>query len=125
MSMGLSETKATSETQVDETRDGGVMSSVAVIRRKSKRDYPKYTIRSDVLIKTGLSRDRRNLDEHSVRTGASWCRRWLLFCLSARQFMNVRRLMTSPRKRLPHIPRILRHISIDVKFPMSRLSFSR
>src|ERR1044072_7139973 len=26
-------------------------------RRKSKRDYPKYTVRSDVLIKTGLSRD--------------------------------------------------------------------
>src|SRR5437870_11507058 len=28
-------------------------------RRKSKKDYPKYTVRSDVLIKTGLSRDRR------------------------------------------------------------------
>jgi len=66
MSMGLSETKGTSETQVNDARDAEVMSSVAVMRRKSKKDYPKYTVRSDVLIKTGLSRDRRTEYEHAI-----------------------------------------------------------
>lgn len=35
-------------------------------RRKSKKDYPKYAIRSDVLIKTGLSRDQRTEYEHAI-----------------------------------------------------------
>jgi hypothetical protein len=34
--------------------------------RKSKKAYPKYALRSDVLIKTGLSRDRRTEYEHAV-----------------------------------------------------------
>jgi hypothetical protein len=37
-----------------------------VARRKSKKDYPKYAVRSDVLIKTGLSRDRRTEYEHAI-----------------------------------------------------------
>jgi hypothetical protein len=35
-------------------------------RKKSKKDYPKYTVRSDALIKIGLSRDRRTEYEHTV-----------------------------------------------------------
>jgi hypothetical protein len=34
--------------------------------RKSKKDYPKYTVRSDALVKIGLSRDRRTEYEHTV-----------------------------------------------------------
>jgi len=35
-------------------------------RRKSKKDYPKYAVQSNALIKTGLSRDRRTEYEHAV-----------------------------------------------------------
>ncbi len=35
-------------------------------RQKSKKHYPKYNVRSDVLIKTGLSRDRRTEYEHAI-----------------------------------------------------------
>jgi hypothetical protein len=35
-------------------------------RRRSKKDYPKYAVRSNTLIKTGLSRDRRTEYEHAV-----------------------------------------------------------
>src|SRR6266550_2071993 len=35
--------------------------------RKNRSAYPKYSLRSDVLIKTGLSRDRRTEYEHAVR----------------------------------------------------------
>ena len=35
-------------------------------RKKSKKDYPKYAVRSDALIKIGLSRDRRTEYEHAV-----------------------------------------------------------
>jgi hypothetical protein len=35
-------------------------------RKKSKKDYPKYTVRSGALIKIGLSRDRRTEYEHTV-----------------------------------------------------------
>jgi hypothetical protein len=34
--------------------------------KKSKKDYPKYTVRSDALVKIGLSRDRRTEYEHTV-----------------------------------------------------------
>ncbi len=34
--------------------------------RKSRSAYPKYSLRLDVLIKTGLSRDRRTEYEHAV-----------------------------------------------------------
>lgn len=34
--------------------------------RKSRKAYPKYSLRSGVLIKTGLSRDRRTEYEHAV-----------------------------------------------------------
>ena len=34
--------------------------------RKKKSEYPKYSVRGDSLIKTGLSRDRRNEYEHIV-----------------------------------------------------------
>jgi hypothetical protein len=35
-------------------------------QKKSKKDYPKYALRSDALIKIGLSRDRRTEYEHAV-----------------------------------------------------------
>jgi hypothetical protein len=35
-------------------------------RKKSKKDYPQYTVRSDALIKLGLSRNRRDVYEHTV-----------------------------------------------------------
>jgi hypothetical protein len=35
-------------------------------RKKSKKDYPKYTVRSGALVKVGLSRDRRTEYEHTV-----------------------------------------------------------
>jgi hypothetical protein len=35
-------------------------------RKRSKKDYPKYVMRSDSLIKIGLSRDRRTEYEHTV-----------------------------------------------------------
>jgi hypothetical protein len=35
-------------------------------RKKSKKDYPQYTVRSDALIKLGLSRNRRHVYEHTV-----------------------------------------------------------
>jgi hypothetical protein len=35
-------------------------------RKKSKKDYPKYAVRSDALIKIGLSRNRRTEYEHTV-----------------------------------------------------------
>jgi len=38
-------------------------------RKKSKKDYPKYAVRSDSLIKVGLSRDRRTEYEHTVPRG--------------------------------------------------------
>lgn len=34
--------------------------------RKNKDDYPKYSVRGDLLVKTGLSRDARNEYEHVV-----------------------------------------------------------
>src|SRR5207248_2323097 len=34
--------------------------------RKSKRDYPKYVVRSDALVKIGLTRNRRDEYEHTV-----------------------------------------------------------
>ena len=34
--------------------------------RKSKGDYPKYTVRGDALVKIGLGRDRRTEYEHVV-----------------------------------------------------------
>jgi len=35
-------------------------------RKKSKKDYPQYTVRSGALIKLGLSRNRRDVYEHTV-----------------------------------------------------------
>jgi hypothetical protein len=56
---------------VDAVRDrnDGVPPSTACTpqRRKSKKEYPKYAVRSGVLIKTGLSRDRRSEYEHAVQ----------------------------------------------------------
>jgi hypothetical protein len=36
------------------------------VHKKSKKNYPKYAVRSNALIKTGLSRDRRTEYEHAV-----------------------------------------------------------
>jgi hypothetical protein len=38
-------------------------------RKKSKKDYPQYKVRSDALIKIGLSRNRRDVYEHTVPRG--------------------------------------------------------
>lgn len=38
----------------------------ASIRRKSRNDYPKWSVRSDALIKLGLSRNRKTEYEHVV-----------------------------------------------------------
>ena len=38
-------------------------------RKKSKKDYPQYTVRSGALIKIGLSRNRRDVYEHTVPRG--------------------------------------------------------
>lgn len=38
-------------------------------KKKSKKDYPKYSVRSDALIKTGLTRNRRDVYEHTVPRG--------------------------------------------------------
>jgi hypothetical protein len=35
-------------------------------RKKSKKEYPKFAVRSDALIKIGLSRDQRTEYEHTV-----------------------------------------------------------
>ena len=35
-------------------------------KRNQKKDYPKYSVRSDALVKVGLSRDRRTEYEHTV-----------------------------------------------------------
>lgn len=35
-------------------------------RKKSKKDYPQYTVRSGALVKIGLSRNRRDVYEHTV-----------------------------------------------------------
>src|SRR5207248_4434713 len=62
-------------TEADHSRAAGVVASDGVgsrhavdraSRRKSKKDYPRYAVRSDGLIKTGLSRDRRTEYEHTV-----------------------------------------------------------
>jgi hypothetical protein len=36
------------------------------LRKKSKRDYPQYTVRSGTLTKIGLTRNRRDVYEHTV-----------------------------------------------------------
>src|SRR5436309_2186072 len=38
-------------------------------RKKSKKDYPQYAVRSGALIKFGLSRNRRDVYEHTVPRG--------------------------------------------------------
>jgi hypothetical protein len=38
-------------------------------KKKSKKDYPKYSVRSGALIKTGLTRNRRDVYEHTVPRG--------------------------------------------------------
>jgi hypothetical protein len=38
-------------------------------KKKSRKDYPKYSVRSDALIKTGLTRNRRDVYEHTVPRG--------------------------------------------------------
>jgi hypothetical protein len=38
-------------------------------KKKSKKDYPKYSVRSGALIKTGLTRNRRDVYEHTVPHG--------------------------------------------------------
>jgi hypothetical protein len=55
--------KASNSDQGDGATESRERSKVA---RKSRRAYPKYSLRSGVLIKTGLSRDRRTEYEHAV-----------------------------------------------------------
>jgi hypothetical protein len=66
MSIAMTEMESSRETEVDNVGDAQAMSSLPAARRKSKKDYPKYAVRSDVLIKTGLSRDRRTEYEHAI-----------------------------------------------------------
>jgi hypothetical protein len=46
--------------------DGTVNQADRPSRKKSKKDYPQYTVRSGALIKVGLSRNRRDVYEHMV-----------------------------------------------------------
>jgi len=60
------ETKSSRRAEEDDPTEGEEMPSMSTSRRKSKKDYPKYCVRSDVLVKTGLSRDRRTEYEHAI-----------------------------------------------------------
>jgi hypothetical protein len=66
MSLGITNEKLNSGIAMAKSLEEEPPPSLPVTRRKSKRDYPKYSISSDVLIKTGLSRDRRTEYEHAV-----------------------------------------------------------
>ena len=66
MWMGVTEMRPNSGNTMAEATDLQPMSPPPVARRRSKKDYPKYIVRSDVLIKTGLSRDRRTEYEHAI-----------------------------------------------------------
>jgi hypothetical protein len=43
--------------------------AVGKSKKKSKKDYPKYSVRSGALIKKGLTRNRRDVYEHTVPRG--------------------------------------------------------
>ena len=66
MSLAGPEMKSVGEMEPDDRSDAKPTTGPWPARRKSKKDYPKYTVRSDVLIKTGLSRDRRTDYEHAI-----------------------------------------------------------
>jgi hypothetical protein len=63
------EAEQTRHVSITKTRVNGALTSHSAERgswKKSKKDYPKYAVRSDSLIKIGLSRDRRTEYEHTV-----------------------------------------------------------
>src|SRR6266496_3642138 len=66
MSITTTEIKSSGKAEAHDIGNAQAMSLPAVARRKSKKDYPKYSVHSDVLIKTGLSRDRRTEYEHAI-----------------------------------------------------------
>ena len=55
--------KTSGSPRTERTRESNARSKP---ERKRKGDYPKYSLRSGILIKTGLSRDRRTEYEHAV-----------------------------------------------------------
>jgi hypothetical protein len=60
---------ATDQLSVSPAAENGadtVHSADRTSRKKSKKDYPQYTVRSGALIKIGLSRNRRDIYEHTV-----------------------------------------------------------
>jgi hypothetical protein len=60
---------STTQHAIDQGQSNGVDSAYQADqrpRKRSKKDYPKYTVRSGALIKIGLSRDRRTEYEHTV-----------------------------------------------------------
>ena len=65
LSTDISIATAPASAQSSQPRETGSLES-GTQRRKSKKNYPKYSVRSDVLIKTGLSRDRRTEYEHAI-----------------------------------------------------------
>lgn len=59
-------TDAASASRVDANGSDTAHSADHKPRNKSKKDYPQYTVRSGALIKVGLSRNRRDIYEHTV-----------------------------------------------------------